>query len=399
MAAEGWPKSCTDLYPVMLQWGRGRMAAEGFNRLELVGNHGAASMGPRPNGRGRRLSGRSPLTACTASMGPRPDGRGRRYGRRGGGGQLPRVNGAAAGWPRKVEVCINPSPRRNSVNGAAAGWPRKGLACRPRRSGARASMGPRPDGRGRRPDRPAVRGRARRVNGAAAGWPRKVLPIAEALRPGWRQWGRGRMAAEGAGQGDLGAGVPRVNGAAAGWPRKGLIGRRRLAVFRASMGPRPDGRGRGAARIHGVYEYTASMGPRPDGRGRTSSVNFNSSAAAASMGPRPDGRGRSGTTGGQTATLQRQWGRGRMAAEGGTIARMNYIPPVASMGPRPDGRGRQLRRQLFPHCLCQRQWGRGRMAAEGLATMYDLAGGAGRQWGRGRMAAEGRGGARPSSCL
>ena len=59
------------------------------------------------------------------------------------------------------------------------------------------------------------------------------------------------------------------------------------------------------------------------------------------MGPRPDGRGRRGA-GPPLATIEmRQWGRGRMAAEGGV---------------------------KFDDLFCLavlRQWGRGRMAAEG----------------------------------
>ena len=41
-----------------------------------------------------------------------------------------------------------------------------------------------------------------------------------------RQWGRGRMAAEGGGAGQPLDLVQRVNGAAAGWPRKAELERR-----------------------------------------------------------------------------------------------------------------------------------------------------------------------------
>ena len=227
-----------------------------------------ASMGPRPDGRGRYRQ-RAPYQPVNrASMGPRPDGRGRR-GRGGGAAQLLLrqwgrgrmaaegpcpfipliglicVNGAAAGWPRKGGGGGGDAFASFGVNGAAAGWPRKAArAARPGRS-LLASMGPRPDGRGRM-----------KTGGR---------PLGGRLR----QWGRGRMAAEG--------------GAAQ---------------------PRRDGR------------RAASMGPRPDGRGRR--------------------QGHSKTTKG----LPRQWGRGRMAAEGLAASLVGAAVLWASMGPRPDGRGR-----------------------------------------------------------
>ena len=58
------------------------------------------------------------------------------------------------------------------------------------------------------------------VNGAAAGWPRKVNMTKAPRANTTRQWGRGRMAAEGAVQGPGLLSLSRVNGAAAGWPRK-----------------------------------------------------------------------------------------------------------------------------------------------------------------------------------
>ena len=59
------------------QWGRGQTAAESGVLAEFH-HHGAASMGPRPNGRGKADQFDSdrhhkPL----ASMGPRPNGRGK----------------------------------------------------------------------------------------------------------------------------------------------------------------------------------------------------------------------------------------------------------------------------------------------------------------------------------
>ena len=71
-----------------------------------------------------------------------------------------------------------------------------GPLCVPCAAELLASMGPRPDGRGRVVYDSRARG-MRSFNGAAAGWPRKAL--AAEIRNAERelQWGRGRMAAEG----------------------------------------------------------------------------------------------------------------------------------------------------------------------------------------------------------
>ena len=133
------------------------------------------------------------------------------------------------------------------------------------------------------------------VNGAAAGWPRKDGSHS----------GSGRR-------------VMRVNGAAAGWPRKVMARLRMIRARAASMGPRPDGRGRQKALDAGRPWPAASMGPRPDGRGRIARPIMSGVWSHASMGPRPDGRGR--------RRQRRRQGRDH----------------VASMGPRPDGRGRPV---------------------------------------------------------
>ena len=182
--------------PLSRQWGRGRMAAEGERSLGLARDSPPASMGPRPDGRGRVCPG-----------GPTRASESRQWGR----GRM-----AAEG-----------------ANAAATAVHR------------RASMGPRPDGRGRR------------------------HAVGKGAAPVGRQWGRGRMAAEG--------------------PPLALSP---LCLGVASMGPRPDGRGRVVDQHHLV------VGP------------------VASMGPRPDGRGRAYTTEPEKRVAPRQWGRGRMAAEG-----------------------------------------------------------------------------------
>ena len=278
-------------------------------------------MGPRPDGRGRRRGLCPRPYAPAASMGPRPDGRGRNLATC-EPLRITGVNGAAAGWPRKAaRLPTLPAPGRR-VNGAAAGWPRKGRQRRPpihrRRS---ASMGPRPDGRGRL---------------RLASSPRATATV--------RQWGRGRMAAEVPHSAGWLRFAPRVNGAAAGWPRKGYNRCRGWAGRQASMGPRPDGRGRDARPAAARRDQEgASMGPRPDGRGRPRQPLRRRRPPPASMGPRPDGRGRRApppppSLGGFHASMgPRPDGRGRQPHWAGPATAI-----LASMGPRPDGRGRRL---------------------------------------------------------
>ena len=109
-----------------------------------------ASMGPRPDGRGRLANAEIALMALNGLQW----GRGRMAAE------------GANGW-RRCPTC-------DGFNGAAAGWPRKvRKACLAQ---------------------PLVA----RFNGAAAGWPRKdVYTAKDAARNGMLQWGRGRMAAEG----------------------------------------------------------------------------------------------------------------------------------------------------------------------------------------------------------
>ena len=160
---------------VPLQWGRGRMAAEGnslssrrpeswcrFNGAAAGWPRKAvfmagpprgvliASMRPRPDGRGRRRPRREAGRGRLASMAPRPDGRGRLRARERTGAGARGFNGAAAGWPRKD---VKPHVLCVIL--------------------IRASMGPRPDGRGR------------------------IYPLFVGIVMFPLQWGRGRMAAEG----------------------------------------------------------------------------------------------------------------------------------------------------------------------------------------------------------
>ena len=245
------------------------MAAEGVARPRTLGNGPSASMGPRPVGRGRtgdvswdeiiktkRQWGRDRLAAegrrggrltrtVVASMGPRPVGRGR----------LPTSSAK--------------SPARSRVNGAATGWPRKADRCRRKGRGSPASMGPRPVGRGRGGGGSFTWFRWFSVNGAATGWPRKASYAVQVQSMMCsRQWGRDRLAAEGCGR----RGGPRLQ--------------------KASMGPRPVGRGRSTG--------------RPGSR-RPASVN-----GAATGWPRKASRAALRAA----SSTARQWGRDRLAAEG-----------------------------------------------------------------------------------
>ena len=350
-------------------------------------------------------------------MGPRPDGRGRAQAAAAYSNSQRGVNGAAAGWPRKAASRCRTIDSHWGVNGAAAGWPRKASTLRgasfrqPSVNGAAAGW-PR---KGRR--RGTTTWATPRVNGAAAGWPRKVANSSKRSARAMRQWGRGRMAAEGcaaqdsrpdpehASMGPRPDGRGRsccfslswdscgcVNGAAAGWPRKALPIRCRAAdSTAASMGPRPDGRGRrrrqrpsphlvrlrqwgrgrmaaegsrrqavdwtppprqwgrgrmaaeGLCRRPGREGRSASMGPRPDGRGRATGRPWRARSEPASMGPRPDGRGRPSSGSGSPTTTNCVNG-----AAAGWPRKAGHEPdtpdhvPSASMGPRPDGRGRAL---------------------------------------------------------
>src|SRR5690606_20458228 len=62
-------------------------------------------------------------------------------------------------------------------------------------------------------------------------------------------------------------------------------------VDRASMGPRPNGRGDGEWSLTLKRWPVASMGPRPNGRGDVSGGIPRRGQPRASMGPRPNGRG------------------------------------------------------------------------------------------------------------
>ena len=207
----------------------------------------------------------------------------------------------------------------------------------------KASMGPRPFGRGRPSRLNRTLPRHTGFNGAATFRPRKAEEPPDPWTPASAlQWGRDLSAAE------------------------GLPGpMRRRAQAPASMGPRPFGRGRNCAPCGSYWRRFASMGPRPFGRGRISIWNAH--------GP----------------SNELQWGRDLSAAEGARGQEHARVVRGASMGPRPFGRGREKKREAFLQIFGMLQWGRDLSAAEGSNSRIIDINDKELQWGRDLSAAEG----------
>ena len=227
------------------------------------------------------------------------------------------VNGAAAKRPRKAVPAARRRARCMSVNGAAAKRPRKGGNSSDNGSvQLLASMGPRPNGRGKLTAAEQRQNAGAGVNGAAAKRPRKAGGLRQVRAAGtmasmgprpngrgkpaappmaiWartRQWGRGQTAAESWRYKRRCRQSACVNGAAAKRPRKVVSPPRRPVSSAASMGPRPNGRGKSI----GARGRSASF-QRQWGRGQT---------AAESLSWRCPTR----------PPTKRQWGRGQTAAE------------------------------------------------------------------------------------
>ena len=205
-----------------------------------------------------------------------------------------------------------------------------------------ASMGPRPNGRGK-----------------------LTLRLSELTSFSWLQWGRGQTAAE-----SKNATKKSARSATLQWGRGQTAAERRQGLADlitkeiASMGPRPNGRGKYVVIGLGRVAKQASMGPRPNGRGKRHSAAVRRPRRLASMGPRPNGRGKGTLEWVARNHTELQWGRGKTAAEsesstsscgiliwlqwgrGQTAAESlhaeggeGYAP--ASMGPRPNGRGKR----------------------------------------------------------
>ena len=368
-------------------------------------------MGPRPNGRGKGRYFYHRHVGRLASMGPRPNGRG-----------------------KAPACCEFQCPL--GVNGAAAKRPRKGHRSRAPASGRPASMGPRPNGRGKYMAACLTAAVVVRQWGRGQTAAESAILRAGDRQVSRRQWGRGQTAAESAGAAVVGCRTFSVNGAAAKRPRK--VGNPAAAKARglsASMGPRPNGRGKFLFDIGGAGGHG-----RQWGRGQTAAESchrvFGGREYRASMGPRPNGRGKHGPAAITAGTLTRQWGRGQTAAERRKFRGSLCLVVGASMGPRPNGRGKPPDRMLAARGLTasmgprpngrgkridsswlwlgagvngaaakrprkvgalggegygvERQWGRGQTAAESVPPSILVSTRHSRQWGRGQTAAESR---------
>ena len=133
---------------------------------------------------------------------------------------------------------------------------------------------------------------------------------------------------------------------------------------RASMGPRPNGRGKYRLLLPCKAPLKASMGPRPNGRGKLRPVGITVIGFVASMGPRPNGRGKSSGIG--------------------------VSSPRAGVNGATAKRPRKVHDTLHLHVHIKRQWGRGQTAAERVPKDIEAIQIAVRQWGRGQTAAESR---------
>ena len=233
-------------------------------------------MGPRPNGRGKQAAQTGFLARMTASMGPRPNGRGKRV------------------------LATADAPERQRQ------WGRGQTAAESRRWSGRVSC-------------------AICVNGAAAKRPRKAGQ-----------------------QGGGGGGRVGVNGAAAKRPRKDRLPSQRLHVAIASMGPRPNGRGKRACQAGGAPRHM-----RQWGRGQTAAESMRRGRRPVAASARQWGRGQTAAesrrrTAGMGGRTWRQWGRGQTAAERGRRSR-GILPDLCVNGAaakRP--RKVQVRRRLNP---------------------------------------------------
>ena len=347
-------------------------------------------MGPRPLGRGIAVPGLCDTLRAPASMGPRPLGRGIRpdehhsapRGRRlQWGHDLSVVESAlsAASKPRR-----NPLQWGHDLSVVESGAAREqGLVVR------QASMGPRPLGRGIR----FASSRTSRRTRLQWGHDLSVVEShanlehrthGEPASMGPRPLGRGiddqQVAGRGAGQASmgprpLGRGISATgarhgedlssfNGAttsrswnpAGGAARPGRLGLR----FNGATTSRSWNRD---VRRHDVGRNRASMGPRPLGRGISASSSTSSPASPrfngattsrswnrllrfaervwprASMGPRPLGRGIVNQDVAQMAASALQWGHDLSVVESAQRRARELRRHHASMGPRPLGRG------------------------------------------------------------
>ena len=338
-----------------LQCGHDPKAVENIFRTAVLSLPPEASMRPRPEGRGelgRRFS--VSRTTVAASMRPRPEGRGEpnQCWRRSSGGRSFNAATTRRPWRTILFHPALPSPRS-----LQCGHDPKAVENGPADSGSRAavpaSMRPRPEGRGEPPPRPGGRSAAAGFNAATTRRPWRTyrsrrhpgrwpgcFNAATTRRP-WRT-GRSERAADPGAMLQCGHDPKAVeNGTSSGGAKKYRImlqcghdpkavenlrrRRDRPQAHRASMRPRPEGRGEHAGdhQPHRPGATGTSMRPRPEGRGeRRGACHYISYAAIASMRPRPEGRGE------------------RRAPHGLLRRRVEL-----RMRPRPEGRGEQRRRK------------------------------------------------------
>ena len=309
------------------------------------------------------------------------------------GGRSTRLsfNGAASKRTRKESASANDSDVATSFNGAASKRTRKDnpddLRCKP----SAASMGPRPNGRGRKPvtskHRPAVllqwgrvqtdaegRGhsaspgfRRRSFNGAASKRTRKAPDARHGDQPArLLQWGRVQTDAEGG----LGC-VDGEQGVELQW------GRVQTDAEGICLG------------IWDAHRRAASMGPRPNGRGRY-------------VPDRRDAQLQNGFNGAASKRTRKEAARALLnlnvlrfngAASKRTRKGLARFPglrrPPASMGPRPNGRGRIAITIAFLIAPAVLQWGRVQTDAEGVRKRRPCGSPSMLQWGRVQTDAEG----------
>ena len=281
-----------DLNLKQLQWGHGLAAVDAARRMRALPRR-AASMGPRPCGRGWPCIGNIDELGSNS------------------------FNGATALRPWMVaknahlasvdKASMGPRP-------CGSGWP----GCRVLDTPAeRASMGPRPCGRGWS------------ARAACAG----AVPVL--------QWGHGLAAVDGSTPAhrmysdsklQWGHGLAAVVGASAAGPSPSARG--------ASMGPRPCGRGWvGAKSKDGLARVVLQWG-----HGLAAVVGCAYGLSAECMPSLQWGHGLAAVVGAQTPrhldpAPWLQWGHGLAAVVGDAVVGAPAFDGMASMGPRPCGRG------------------------------------------------------------
>ena len=202
-------------------------------------------------------------------------------------------------------------------------------------------MGPRPEGRGR----------------SIAPWVEKFKDML--------QWGHGPKAVDGRTSAARMRPLSGFNGATA--RRPWTVG---SSPWRASQ-LRSSFNGATARRPWTVADgpcqgggHDASMGPRPEGRGRVVRPHTLVVRAMASMGPRPEGRGRRLMSAKLACLATLQWGHGPKAVDGAMHAEV--VPPMSEL-----------------------QWGHGPKAVDGRLDGAESSHASRLQWGHGPKAVDG----------